>query len=540
MQLDRKQYDRRLFLKQAAALGIGLTISLPSYSSDFFAASHSLPRSSPEAQGISSAELLNFIESAEKSNAGLHSIMVIRHGYVVAEGWWAPYSAEEKHWLFSLSKNVAATAIGMAITENILSLDDKVISFFPSTDLPESYNDFLRELTIRDLLTMSSGHATDTFWPMMASADGNWAKTFFSIPIKFEPGTHFVYNSGCTYMLSAILQSKAGVPMIKYLEPRLFKPLGIKDAAWDNDPNGINIGAAGLRLSTEDIAKFSQLYLQKGVWKGKRILTEKWIDEATSFKIKNDDTGTPTKMEEDDIKQGYGYHFWLSRPIAQGAYRSEGAFCQYGIVMPKQDAVVAITAEGISTKRVMDLTWNILLPAMKEGKLPRAPAVQKQLGDKLKSLALLPPRNKPHSSIASHISGREFSIENNPRNIKTVKFGFDNNKTTFVISENGTHHVIHCGIGEWKFGKTSIPGSPANVLAGVPLHKKTWKIAASGTWTDDTTFVMTWRFYESPHYDIVTCKFKDEQVHIEFANSVTRIIRQFKDPRPAIQGKLIT
>ncbi|MBN8825686.1 MULTISPECIES: serine hydrolase [unclassified Spirosoma] len=527
--------DRRAFLKQ---LGIGVSLlTIPSY--DLLAYRrdrNALPRSTPEEQGVLSEEILRFVNEAEKQNAGLHGFMVVRHGDVVAEGWWAPYRPDISHDLYSLSKNVTSTAVGLAVQEGKLSIEDKVISFFPN-DLPATVSENLAAMRVRDLLTMSSGHATDTLMPVLSTKEGTWAKTFLSLPLTYQPGTRFVYNTGATYMLSAIVQKVTGQPLLTYLQPRLFGPLGITGAEWDSDPHGVNFGGAGLRLKTEDIAKFGQLYLQKGVWKGKRILSEKWIDEATSFQIANDDTGTPTKKEDDDIKQGYGYQFWLSRPVAQGAYRAEGAFCQYSIVMPKQDAVVAINAEGISTKRVMDLVWGILLPAMKDGALPANRPARQELQTKLTSLTLVPPVSKVHSPLEATVSGRPYTIKTNTMNVSAITFQFDADATVFTLRDNKGEHRIRCGIGQWILGETNIPGSPTNLLgAGLPLPRTNWKIAASGTWTDEKTYVMTWRFYESAHYDIVTCQFDSDTLTVTYANSITRILKQYKDPRPKLTG----
>ena len=536
MNQSQESNDRREFLKQLGIYVVG-TSFLSGYPQALSAkVRHGLPRSSPEAQGVSSAEILKFVNEAEKQNAGLHSFMVIRHGHVVAEGWWAPYRADISHDLYSLSKNFTSTAIGLAVQEGKLTINDKVISFFPD-DTPSAVETNLAAMRVRDLLTMSSGHATDTLNPLLTTKNGTWAKTFLSLPLKYPPGTRFVYNTGATYMLSAILQKVTGQPMLEYLKPRLFAPLGIDGAEWDTDPQGISFGGAGLRLKTEDIAKFSQLYLQKGVWKGKRILSEKWIEEATSFQIANDDTGTPTKKEDDDIKQGYGYQFWMSRPIAQGAYRSEGAFCQYSIVMSKQDAVVAINAEGISTKRVMDLVWGILLPSMKEGVLPKDRAAQKELQTKLESLKLLPPVSKPDSPIAATVSGKTFKIEENPAHVESISFQFNKDATLFTLRDNKGENTIKCGIGDWIIGETSIKGSPTNLLgAGIPLPRTIWKIAASGTWTNEKTFVMTWRFFESAHYDIITCQFENNKLNVTYANSITRILKQYKDQRTPLKG----
>ncbi|GAB3716462.1 hypothetical protein GCM10027592_57780 [Spirosoma flavus] len=534
--------DRREFLKQLGFCVIGTSV-LTSYPNDLLAAArerNALPRSTPEAQGVSSAELLRFVNEAETQKAGLHSFMVIRHGHVVAEGWWNPYRPDISHDLYSLSKNVTSTAVGFAVQEGKLAIEDKVISFFPN-DLPAEVDENLAAMRVRDLLIMASGHATDTLTPILNTKNGSWAKTFLSLPLKYPPGTHFTYNTGATYMLSAIVQKVTGQNLLTYLQSRLFKPLGITGVEWDSDPQGISFGGAGLRLKTEDIAKFGLLYLQKGVWKGKRILSEKWIDEATSFKIANDETGTPTKKEEDDIKQGYGYQFWLSRPVAQGAYRAEGAFCQYSIVMPKQDAVVAINAEGISTKRVMDLVWGILLPAMKDDSLPANPSGQSELQTKLASLKLLPPVSQPHSPVEATISRKTYAIQSNMSQVESVTFRFDKNNTQFILCDDKGEHSITCGVNDWILGETNMPNSPTNLLgAGIPRPRTTWKVAASGTWTNEKTYVMTWRFYESAHYDIVTCQFDDTTLTVTYGNSITRILKQYKDSRPTLTGTFST
>ncbi|HEX6846937.1 MAG TPA: serine hydrolase, partial [Chitinophagaceae bacterium] len=244
----------------------------------------SLPRSSPEIEGVSSKGIMNFLDAVNTSKHELHSIMILRHGKVIAEGWWNPYRADLKHTLYSLSKSFTSTAVGFAVAEKKLSVNDKVISFFPDK-LPEKISDNLSILTIKDLLSMSAGQAPDPTGLVAISDD--WIKTFFAVPIINKPGSVFLYNSAATYMLSAIVQKVTGQKIIDYLTPRLFQPLGIAGMDWEIDPAGINVGGWGLRAKTEDIAKFAQLYLQKGKWKGIQILPEAWVNEATTFKIDN-------------------------------------------------------------------------------------------------------------------------------------------------------------------------------------------------------------------------------------------------------------
>ena len=218
-----------------------------------------LPRSTPEAQGVSSEAIRDFIQTADRDVNSMHSFMLVRHGHVVAEAWWKPESAEKPHILWSLSKSFTSTAVGLAIEEGKIALDDQVTKFFPD-DIPSNPSANLQAMRIRDLLTMNAGHQNELNWRVTK----NWAQAFLAHPVPLKPGTHFRYNTPATYMLSAIVQKVTGETVLDYLTPRLFEPLGIKKPKWDNSPQGISIGGYGLYLRTEDISKFGQLYLQKG------------------------------------------------------------------------------------------------------------------------------------------------------------------------------------------------------------------------------------------------------------------------------------
>jgi len=223
-----------------------------------------LPRSTPEAQGISSAAILGFVEAAGQHLDALHSFMLLRHGQMVAAGWWSPYGPEHPHELFSLSKSFTSTAVGLAVADGLLSLDDPALSFFPE-EAPAEPSAHLKSMRVRDLLAMSTGHQEDTLGRLFDQEDGTWTSTFLRLPVEHKPGTHFVYNTGATYMLSAIVQKATGTTVLDYLGPHLFAPLGIENPTWGTSPQGITLGGWGLKLKTEDIARFGQLYLQKGL-----------------------------------------------------------------------------------------------------------------------------------------------------------------------------------------------------------------------------------------------------------------------------------
>lgn len=313
------------------------------------AQSSALPRSTPEAQGVDSLGIIEFIEAADKEVDSMHSFMLVRHGNVIAEAWWEPESADKPHVLWSLSKSFTSTAVGLAVAEGKLSIDDPVLKYFPE-EAPEQPSENLKEMKVRDLLTMSAGHQDEVNW---LAAD-NWAKAFLAHPVPHKPGTHFRYNTPATYMLSAIVQKVTGQTVLEYLQPRLFEPLGIEDPRWDNSPQGISIGGYGLFLRTEDIAKFGQLYLQNGQWHGKQLIPVSWIEMATSKQVSNGND--PSR----DWTQGYGFQFWRCR---HNAYRGDGKDGQFCIVLPEQDAVIAITANSRNMQAELNIVWDKLLPA---------------------------------------------------------------------------------------------------------------------------------------------------------------------------------
>jgi len=342
------------------------------------AADNSLPRGTPESQGVSSAGIEAFVQAADQNIHTLHSFMLVRHGHVVAEGWWKPNAPEKPHVMWSLSKSFTSTAVGLAIAQGKLSLDDKVLKFFPD-DAPANPSDNLKAMRIRDLLSMTTGHQIEP--PLRNDRNEAWTKMFLAHPVPHEPGTHFLYDTPGVYMLSAIVQKVTGQTVRDYLMPRLFEPLGIEKPKWESSPQGINDGGWGLYLRTEDVAKFGQLYLQKGKWNGKQVIPEAWAQAATRKEVPN---GTGANS---DWHQGYGFLFWRCR---HGAFRGDGAAGQFCVVMPEQDAVVAITAKTGDMQAELNVVWDKLLPAMQDKPLAENAAEQEKLKTILAGLEVRP------------------------------------------------------------------------------------------------------------------------------------------------------
>ena len=449
-----------------------------------------LPRSSPEAQGIASAAILAFVHAAEKQIDALHSFMLVRHGHVVAEGWWSPYNAESPHALYSLSKSFTSTAVGLAIAEGKLSLDDEVLKFFPE-DAPSQPSNNLKAMRVRDLLRMSTGHQTEP----RRTRDQAWTKSFLAHPVPFKPGTHFLYNTSGTYMLSAIVQKATGKTVLDYLKPRLFEPLGIEHPTWESSPQGITAGGFGLSIRTEDIARFGQLYLQKGKWQGKQLLPETWIKEATTLQTSN---GSNPKSDWD---QGYGYQFWRCR---HGAYRGDGAFGQYCIVLPAQDAVIAITSGVRNMQAVLDLVWEHLLPAMQPSSLAADDNANKQLERRMKGLSL---RSQEGSGSPANVSGKKYVFPANEQKLEAIRLENDG-AVTLVSRFNGVEQRIVCSHGRWQKGRA----------AWGPIREQ--PVAASGAWSGDNTFTAKLCFYETPFMLTVRLTFSGHELRYSAQSNV--------------------
>lgn len=315
-----------------------------------------LKRSTCAFRQMESAGIRGFLDEAEREGIELNSLMVLIKGEVVFETWYAPYGPEIPHSMHSFTKGLTSTAIGFLVEEGRVSLEDKVISFFPER-LPELVSENLRRMNIWHLLTMTCGHEQE---PPRYNV-GDYIRSFLNWPVPYEPGTHFYYNSMGTYMLTAILKKVTGQNLTQYLRPRLFLPLGIYDVTCDQCPMGVENGGGGVYLRTEDMAKIAQLYLMEGRWEGRQLIPSWWIKEAVSIQFK--DSYDHMFSDKEDWKCGYGFFFWhCSVP---GVYRFDGSFGQFGIVIPEKEAVIITTASEPMPERILSLCWNYLLPAIK-------------------------------------------------------------------------------------------------------------------------------------------------------------------------------
>ncbi len=488
-----------------------------------------------ETRGIAPAAVVAFLDAAAAKGYELHSLAVARGGRIAARGWFAPYRADAPHSLYSLSKGFTSTAVGFAIAEGKLRLTDKVIDFFPQ-QRPAQVSEHLAALCIEHLLTMSVGHPTDA--TLTVTRDEDWVRSFLALPIEFAPGSVYLYNSAATYMLSAIVQKLSGEKLVDYLRPRFFDPLGLPKMRWAECPRGINTGGWGLSATTESLIKYGQFYLQNGRWNGKQLLPCEWIERATTFKIQQ-----PARNGEDleqlkktsDWHQGYCYQILRCR---HDAFRNDGSFGQYCVVMPKLDTVVAITGNTLDLQGALNLVWDHLLPGLEQPG-PANRDAQEHLRSRLAGLTLPLPQGSAHSPRDG--KRLNYAVEANALGVRSVSVSFEDDKCRVVFDVAGRMHTIDCGIGRWHDGETELPGTPPEFveLIGRTVNPQgPAKVAAAGAWKDADTFQMQWRYYETPFSDTVTLKFSGDALEIVFLNSFTQMAaKAHPERRPILKGK---
>ena len=450
-----------------------------------------LPRARPESQGIDPAAILAFLDEVAASGLELHGLMLARGGAVVAEGWWWPYGPDRPHMMHSLTKSVTACGVGLAIDEGRFALDDKVVSFF-SDELPSQIDDKLAAMTVRDLLTMRHGHASEVSGAVWRPIKTSWVAEFFKIPVVHQPGTTFVYSSAASFMLSAIVTRTTGQTLRNYLEPRLFRPLGIRRPSWDVGPGGINAGGNGLSWTTADSLKLGMLHIQDGVWEGRRVLPAAWVREATRTQVP---------------EAAYGYH-WRRGP--GDAFFGSGQFTQLVIGFPSHGAAMAVTAAIVDRELLLPIVWKHFPTAFGKPLATLQPS-SVELRDRLAYARLLPPAVATSSPLMAAISGRRFRAEPNADGIESLAFRFEDGACLFTLRDARGEHRVRAGLGAWIEGDTSMTGNKLHHQ----YQPESMRVVAAGQWLDDRSFEMTWQFVETAFRDRVLCRFDGNRLTLD-------------------------
>lgn len=475
---------------------------------------YQLDHTTPESVGVDSSEITAFINEINEKKLGLQSFTVVRHDKVCAQGFFAPYNAESPHVLYSMSKSVTSTAIGFAVAEGLINLNDRVVSFFPEYNM--SKRPFNRMLTIRMLLTM---HSDKLITVLDEKEHKDWVSNFLGASFMLPPNSKFNYVSENTFMLSAIISKVTGMSMVDYLYPRIFEPLGIEKPFWETDGNGNNAGGWGLYMKSEDIAKFFLPYIHGGKWiDGTQIIPELWVKEATRKQVDSVRDGYIDNMV------GYGYQFWRN-PISN-SYRADGLFGQRCFMFPEYDALVVLNCGEAEDYKIMEVFWKYFPKCFGYGTLPENKAAfdeMQQVISNCHTETLDPtPRNK---EMEEKISGRlikfktpEFvsvitisitqMLYNKPGEISEMKFTFSDDKLSFYWKEKEYENTIDVGLnGEYGVSKITLGD----------LHYHAYSQAA---WQEDGSLKLWIRPIETAHVRKFTIYFRDDDT-VKVVNEMT-------------------
>ena len=402
--------------------------------------------------------------------------MVVRHGHVVAEGWWAPYSAERPHLLYSVTKSFTAIAVGLAIADGLLSLEDRVVDVLPD-HVPAGISEQGRRLTVHHLLSMTTGHRTDSLAEAWRLEPDDLVKGFLRVSFPETEGTRHAYDNPTTFILARMVERVTGRGLPEFLDERLFTPMGVGHAEWDRVASGAAFGFQGLHLTTEAVAAFGELLLRGGLWGDRQLVPREWVQLATRRHI---DTLPPEDGSGDaDYLCGYGYQFWISRR----GYHGDGAFGQQCVVVPSHDLVVAVTGAHTQAQAVFDAIWECLLPGLDHAGSTRDDGIpttrdDEILADRLRRLSLAPvpgsaaPERSAKARLDACAEGSALP-DGTTVSVDPVDGGW--------IVGLGPSLDIEVGHGEWR--------------ESAPLGRP---VVATGAWQDDT-FVADLYVITSPH-----------------------------------------
>jgi CubicO group peptidase (beta-lactamase class C family) len=431
-----------------------------------------MPRAVPSASGVSSRAIGALLDRLDEKSIECHSLMVVRHGRVVAEGWWAPYSADRPHLLYSLTKSFTSVAVGLAIADGLLSLDDRVVDVLPE-HVPAGISEQGRRITVHHLLSITAGHRTDTLAEAWQLEPGDLVKGFLRLPFDTTEGTRHTYDNSTTFILARMVERVAGRDLPDFLDERLFTPMGIDHAEWDRVGSGAAFGFHGLHLRTEAAAAFGELLLRGGRWGGKQLVPREWVELATGRRI--DSRHYAEGADGADFLRGYGYQFWLSRH----GFHGNGAFGQHCVVVPSHDLVIVVTSaqqEVQQAQDVLDAIWECLLPGIEQ---PGSPSDDEILFTRLRglSLALVPGSAGPERSVTATLDA---SADGSALPDGTTVIVRPNDGGWLVRFESLLE--VEVGLGEWR--ESSPLGRP---------------VCASGAW-QASTFVADLYVITSPHH----------------------------------------
>ena len=424
----------------------------------------------PESLGIPSSAVYNFLERIDRQQTCMHGFLILRKGQIAAEGYWAPYTENSMHRMYSVSKSFVALAIGLMIDEGKLKLDDKVVKFF-NDKVPENVHSYLADATVRDLLMMASPHSSTSY----TRYDDDWAATFFNKQPSHPPGTIFAYDTSATVILNTIVERISGVPFLEYMRDKLLDPIGFSKDAWCiKTPEGTSWGGSGVICKLKDMAKLAYVCMNKGRWNNSQLISEEYIREATSKQIDNSILG----------HSGYGYQIWIEK---ENGFSFRGMGSQFAMCYPEKDflfACIADTQGAVSTQSsVKDCFREEILGKIEDSSLPDDAEMNAALNEKIKNLKILPQQGSLTSSFVQKVNGKWYKLNQNRMGISKMRLIFNGDEGIWEYENASEHHQLKFGIGK-KVSHTFPEKNYFGERIGTPWGRG-YKCLSSAAWVEE-------------------------------------------------------
>ncbi len=457
-----------------------------------------LPRSTAKAEGVDGGLLQGFYNQLTTlPDVDIHHMMVLRHGKVIGEWHVSPYRAEHLHTLYSASKTVTGLAVGLAVDDGLLSVDDK-ISKHLRDKMPPTLSPALDSLTVRDVLMMAAGRKEDL---SIFEGDQDWLSTWFKGDFH-GVGKQFNYDSMCTHALAMIVTRLTGKPLLEYVRERIFTPLHITECDWELAPDSVEVGAWGLRLHAESQAKLGQLMLQDGRWNGHQLVSAQWIHDMTQRLISTqEDTDSHlswgqkilkalrgiwhtirswfTGYNIDDYSLGYGYQTKAIQHPRAECFFAAGYGGQLIYVVPKLDLVVVINGRAANYGDELNALHDHLVVPMLEGNPFKAG---------LGRMAIDPPSGEVSHPLQKRLLDMNYRFEDgNLLGLGILRITRSGDDLLFTMTDRrGIHHAL-AACGRWRM--TTSDDHPIYIVESreqLVGTKRPFTTAAAYAWQGDT------------------------------------------------------
>lgn len=449
----------------------------------------SFPKVMPEDTGIPSGCILNFIRRLEQQKLPMHSLLLLHHDKLIAEGYYAPYEADTLHRMFSISKSFTAIAIGLLADEGKLSLEDKITDYFPDK-VPSDVHPWIASMTLRDMLMMRTCHASTTYKVNMKS---DWVESFFTVPPTHPAGRIFHYDTSSAHTLCALAERLSGMPMLDYLKHKLA-PLGLSEQSYMiTDPFGVSMGGSGLVATPMDLLKFGYFIFHDGKVEGKQLLSASYIRTATSH-LSDTLLTAPVRSEA----CGYGYQFWRNE---RGGYVCYGMGGQLIIFLPDYDLICVTTADtqgiGGGNQAIYDALYEEILPYISSEVLPVNSGTCTEYKDALNHLHIAPLEGALSSPLTDSINEVTWLAAENPMGFSDIQLAFssgkENPETCKSTLKSAAQSDIAATVGTLSFtlhGKQYSLSFGMGYLVTGSFPSYDMRCAASGVWlTPDTLYI---------------------------------------------------